>query len=738
MKFFGNFPTLLLWLSGLCLLAGAGLLQGQSSVRAQMTPTPTPRSPVALLPPGSGDASLLTLDRLTPGQKPPKLDSRLADLQQAQRAGLLPAALPQAAKASGLRAANGRVQVQLRVQPGTAPAVAAAVAAHRGEVSGQAQADTLLQAWLPPDGLLPLSLRPDVLYLRPPPTVQPLGPIFNAATPGDVRSQALDDSNATAWAQAGWTGQAVRVGVIDAGFQGYSNLLGTELPARVRAASFVDGETAAAVDGKTRHGTAIAEIVRDVAPGADLLLAQVETDVDLEEAVRWLLAQKVDVIVTSVGWYNLSPGDGSGPLAELVAQAEAAGALWVTAAGNDRQSHWGGLFSDPDLDGYHNFSPSQEVNFFGPGGNTTYLIPPGFHLTIHARWDDWTDVEQDFDLLLVRWDGSQWQTIASSRNPQNGGPGQTPTESLSAVTSGEPTAYGFLIRRYRATGAPAHFEIFVPRFFRPSLVVPERSLPNLADAPAALTVAAVDARAPYPLEIYSSEGPTNGPGGQADGGLPKPELAAYTNISTASYGASLFNGTSAAAPHAAGAAALLAGAFPDAAPAQLRRMLAQRAQALDSSASGDEPDTRAGAGRLHLGTPPANLSASRMTASALAAGPGVRASRAVSYELRLVNSGGVTATVALENPLPAGLRVTEQPTISSGVPPLTPTDALRWQGTIAPGGSVVIAYWGTADPPADGPLRLLNVARLSDDEGRRYTLSAGLNPRQIFLPGLEN
>ena len=119
-----------------------------------------------------------------------------------------------------------------------------------------------------------------------------------------------------------------------------------------------------------------------------------------------------------------------------------------------------------------------------------------------------------------------------------------------------------------------------------------------------MAIAAVHSASPYPQEIYSSEGPTNGPGGAAGGGLDKPALAAYANVATASYGPCsgtyCFNGTSSATPHVAGAAALVAGAIPSLSPDQLRHYLQSRAVDLGSPGY----DAQYGYGRVYLGAPP--------------------------------------------------------------------------------------------------------------------------------------
>jgi hypothetical protein len=171
----------------------------------------------------------------------------------------------------------------------------------------------------------------------------------------------------------------------------------------------VDGETDPQVDGTTKHGTACAEIIHDIAPAATLYLAKISTNLDLQEAVAWLKdTHQVDIISTSMGWYNLTPGDGTGEFADLVQAARDAGILWVTAASNDREAHWGGLYYDPNNTGYHFYNATQNVNYFGPGDGNAYAIPAGNRVTVFLRWNDWSSVNQDYDLYLLRWNGSAW------------------------------------------------------------------------------------------------------------------------------------------------------------------------------------------------------------------------------------------------------------------------------------------------------------------------------------------
>jgi len=547
-------------------------------------------SPVPVGQPGHLPDGTLALPPRPEGN--PRLDGALQRLAAA--AALSVSAAQGVGRDVGLRLEDGRVHAQMTVDLTQASAVMAAVRAGGGEVTGAARGGALLQAWLPVGALESLAAVEGVRLIHRPAVAQWYVPVAVAS----AITEALAAMNADAWHAQGYTGQGIKVGIIDGGFLGYSALLGTDLPAIVTATTFVDGEIPADVEGLTAHGTACAEIVHDVAPGAALYLAKIETNVDLAEAVAWLRdSHAVDVISTSIGWFNLTPGDGSGELADLVDSARAAGILWVTAAGNARLEHWGGAFSDTDASGCHEFD-GQNWDQFGAGDGSYYAIPPGQTINAYLRWDEWDAPTEDLDLYLLRWNGSAWDAVASSTDPQGGVWGQRPTETIVAATTGADTFYALAVERVAGTRA-VNLELFAYADWRLDRVVYSRSLANLADAPNALTVAALDSTAPYAQEPYSSEGPTNGPGGTADGGLAKPDLSAYANVSTASYGTGVFNGTSSAAPHAAGAAALMLGAHPAYSVDQLEYAL--EALALDLGDAG--PDTQYGYGRLYLGDP---------------------------------------------------------------------------------------------------------------------------------------
>ncbi len=515
----------------------------------------------------------------------------LAPAEQTRIDSSLAAAVADPALAGTLRSDGDRVQVQIELLPDDVEAVRTAVEDAGGIVTGVAFEDTLMQAWVSGDSLEVIASEPAVRWIQ-----QPPAPVLTDSSALDAELTAgVAASNANAWHAAGMTGQGLKIAIIDGGFTGYPDRLGDDLPATVTVRNFVDLQTDDEVDGTTRHGTACAEIAHDMAPGAQIYLLKIATDVDLAQAVDYAISEGVDVISTSLTFINITPGDGTGRFATLGAKARDAGIVWATAAGNYRETHWGGGFQDQDGDSFHEFAPAQEVNFFGPGNGAAYSIPPGVVLQASIRWDDWTAVNQDYDLHLLRYNGSQFEILRTSSNAQSGGVGQRPREFVVHVTSGLPTSYGVAIER-KNSNRSVHLELLTPNRELDKRTT-SMSLGNLADVAEVFTIAAVDGATPFPLEDYSSEGPINGPGGAPSGGANKPDLAAFANVDTASYGEGVFNGTSAATPHVAGAAALVMSANPGFSPAQVRSFLEDRA--IDQGQPGY--DTQFGHGRLDLG-----------------------------------------------------------------------------------------------------------------------------------------
>jgi subtilisin family serine protease len=418
------------------------------------------------------------------------------------------------------------------------------------------------------------------------------------ATPkqGGLLGQGVDVTRADDWHAEGLTGQGVKIGILDLGFGGYRDLLGTELPDNVTVEAFGDDY---AFDTEV-HGTACAEIVHEMAPDAELYLAYYDgSDVAMGQAVEWLISQEVDIISNSTGSNGLTPMDGTGFAAELVDWAQEEGIFWVNAAGNEADVHYRGQFNDSNGDTIHEFSPDTEALPFIPFG-------PGEETQIILSWDDWETVTQDYDLELY---DDEFNLLAKSEDPQDGGAGQLPVEGFLYEFEDDEIYYLVIVNYEGQARGEATFDLFINGgLLHPDFIVADRSLSSPSDAHGAFAVGAVN-WADDVLEPYSSRGPT------ADGRL-KPDLSAPSVVDSASYTPDPFDGTSAAAPHVAGAAALLLQAFPELTPDDLADFFKERA--IDLGSAG--PDNAFGVGRLNLDIPPEQ--AIELTEGTLPALPG--------------------------------------------------------------------------------------------------------------------
>jgi hypothetical protein len=462
---------------------------------------------------------------------------------------------------------------------------------------------SLLQASVDRQTLSALQTQPGVVWVRRPVyaelPVEPAGPTVKEAAL-EVTTEGLAAMNGPAWIAAGFTGQGVKVGIIDIGFGGYSERAGGELPPAGMIHLHTFGDTR--LDSSVIHGTAMAEIIHDIAPDAELYLAIIDTDIDFAQAVDWMTGQGVEVVSMSLGWYFSGPGDGTGYVESLIAeQVVDHDVLWALPAGNHRDEHWQGTSIDQDGDGWIEFSDGKEILMLvneESGVPEYFSSADDFLLRAYIRWNDWTTVDQDYTVCLFRMVGSTPIEADCSDETQNGGAGQQPCDyaQYRPMVGGY---YGVGISRAGVTGFH-DIDLHTPRIPRTAIedAVGASSLTDPGSCPHGITTGAVDHRWPYPVFDYSAQGPTKGPGGTHEGGMMAPDLTGYSPVSN-SRGEYRAAGTSAAVPHVGGAAALIRGARPGWSNLEVRRMLEQRAADI-----GDPGwDTTAGAGRLFLGGP---------------------------------------------------------------------------------------------------------------------------------------
>lgn len=396
-------------------------------------------------------------------------------------------------------------------------------------------------------------LREDVAAPTAAPTRAPAssaGPLQRAAL--------LDQLGVERWHKAGRRGRGVTIAILDSGFRGYRNFLGNGLPQRVLARSFRKDGNLEARD--SQHGILCAEIVHALAPEAQLLLANWETDqpASFLDAVRWARDQGARVVSCSVIMPGWSDGEGGGPVhaalrSILGTGAKASDLLLFASAGNTAQRHWSGRVC-LDAAGRHQWQPNRTRNRIRPWGCERLSVelygPRLAGLDLEVRE---VDSGHAVGEAVARGSGSEqlpWATVVVRFEPR---PGE---------------AYDIHVGSKRVFDKPHTFHLVVLGGSLEHATAPG-SIPFPGDGDAVQTVGAVDG-AGQRLE-YSACGPNSR--------KPKPDLVAPVPF------ASLcrerpFEGTSAATPQAAGLAALWWSRHPDWTAGQVRDALHRHARDL--------------------------------------------------------------------------------------------------------------------------------------------------------------
>lgn len=413
---------------------------------------------------------------------------------------------------------------------------------------------------------------------------------------GSRVSEGVRITKADALQRAGITGKFVKVGILDFGFQRYSALVRAgEVP---RAAAQRAFNRSGQVEADTEHGTGCAEIIADMAPDAELHLAAVNgQEGQIVAAGKWLASQGVDIINFSGGGHY-GPHNGSALLDRFVdSLVREHGLLWVNAAGNEGASHWTGMAIDRNRNGLVDSVSPRLPDFIAMSGQRFSAL---------VVWDDWgadprrPSSSQDIDAYLLAKTPRGLVPVAASREVQNGR--GVPAETIVAqdVPSGQVL---YLALHLKNVSRPVRLHV-IGRGAQMAPVVPNYSVGIPATARSALSVGAVDARTDR-IEDFSSRGPT-------DDGRMKPDVSAPDNTISVAYGRGgspgRFPGTSAAAPHVAGFAALLKQQNPSASPSALHA--AVRAQVRPRG--GQTPNADYGHGQIvaagaPTGRPPASV-----------------------------------------------------------------------------------------------------------------------------------
>ena len=423
--------------------------------------------------------------------------------------------------------------------------------------------DDYIEAWAPVTLLGQIADQPGVIRTR-----QIVPPSGNH---GNFTSQGVAKHGAHIWNQAGYTGKGIKVGIIDSGFEGFNALMGTELPATVESQcdGIIDNIVCEAKDflSSNNHGTMVAEVIIDVAPDVSLYIANPWTFGGLQKTVDWMVGEGVSVINHSRGWQYGGPGDGTSPDSSdplnSVDRAVKGGIVWVNSAGNEGQTSWFGSFSDPDRNGYISFDNSfNDEDIELPLGK-------GQEVLVQLRWEDkWGGADRDFNLLLVDATGKK---VAESKDRQKGGKGDIPHE-LVRYEADKHGKYSLKVV-HRGGTEPEWIQLVAWDSYFDHSTGGGITSPSESANPGLLAVGA-SAWNSVDVKTTSSRGPT--PDGRT-----KPDIVGATCVRTAL--TPVFCGTSAAAPHVAGLAALVLQRFPDFGPEEVANYLKENAEKMIDS-----------------------------------------------------------------------------------------------------------------------------------------------------------
>ena len=380
--------------------------------------------------------------------------------------------------------------------------------------------------------------------------------------------------------------------------------------------------------GAGDEGTAIMEIIHDMAPGANLFFATADNSITsfAQNIHNLRFTNHCDIIVDDVFYFVETPfQDGQtaavvstsqgGVVTEAVNEVVADGALYFTASGNqgNEDSGTSGTYEgDFNGDAAASPLPTGKVHNFG-GGDFDTITAPGEQV-VGLFWSDpLGGSHNDYDLYLLNSTGAS--ILGASTNIQNGT--QDPVELIGSAN----VINNNRLVVFQNTGAANRF-LHLELFRGQLMVSTSGETHGHAAASGAYTTAATPAATPidatktvpgpFPgpfttanqIETTSSDGLRhiffNGDSTaitagnfSATGGtvLNKPDITAADGVSVTGVGGfgSPFYGTSAAAPAAAAVAALVKSAKPTATAAEIRTALLS--SAVDIMAAGFDRDS---------------------------------------------------------------------------------------------------------------------------------------------------
>ena len=429
--------------------------------------------------------------------------------------------------------------------------------AYATNITYRDQEKHFVTAWVDLNNLEKLALNDEIISIQ---TVIP--PLLNTVTTeGDDLLRSNDVRNTY-----NLKGKGVKIGVISDGVVHISDSINAgELPNTVHIREI----------GVNDEGTAMLEIVHDIAPEAELYFHSGVGRVDnFNHAIDDLDALGCDIIVDNIKWKD-EPYFEDGLVASHIKNILSGNPnlIYITSAGNNAENHYQGDYFE-DGNHMHDFSR----------GSNKYLdvtIAPGEELQAFLQWNDkWGASSNDYDLYLYRQIGPFEYEILKSSTKDQEGIGNNPQEFFSFINSENSNIYAQIdINRPSSTTPEKTLELYIypPKGsgytnIAKDYLIASDSIYGHAAIPDVITVGANKWSWPSEIEPFSSQGPVtiSYPTSVLRS---KPDIIGFDYVITSVRGFEDFGGTSAAAPHIAGIVALAKQANPSLSRSQIQNYL---------------------------------------------------------------------------------------------------------------------------------------------------------------------
>ena len=517
---------------------------------------------------------------------------------------------------------------------------------------------------------------------------------------------------------------------------------------------------AEAADG-TDEGRAMAQIVHDLAPGAELLFADAgESQLEMANHVRALRDAGARVIVDDITYLDSTIYQ-DGYLAAAVDEVVADGVTYLSSAGNMNLTVGGKSVGSYETQAFrptacpsvigtgftcHDFDP-------GPGVSAKDVITvPGYSaLYLNVGWNEpMYGVGTDLDLFLLDDATGAILDVGGNDNPIYG----RPIEWAGYENTGRSAKK---VRLVVANDGNVGTPRFKSIFYSPSISAVQWSTPAGGDvfgptlfghsgSPSTIAVGAMTPTASPAIESFSTRGPASQCWEPAHGLTPAAALPSCTTktvdllgtdgVATTVEGFNPFYGTSAAAPHVAAVAALLVANQPCASPASVRTALQDGAIALgsvDAAGSGRTDAYAALEGQAscpaQMGVPPAPtiVSVSPTSVRVTVRPPTWTSWDAYGYEVQLLRPGGeVVSTQAATGAVAAPSFTVDVPVEVGQVYRVRARiDAVVDRSPWSPSTALIVPPFASATAFLDQLGADFSAGTLDDDERQALTFELG-------------